>query len=144
MNVQGTGLTTVLKVKQVQEKATQKELAEKKVTRQAEEQRLGQLEESKESAIDQTTMIGKTRAADMQTSMAFIQSLSRQISQQGERVDTARQNEDEKRGELVERSRSRQMVEKLDTQRKAEQEKEAQKKSQRVIDVLAQRMKMGI
>ena len=144
MNVQAAGLTTVLKVKQFQEKAAQKELADKKVTREAEEQRLGQLEQSKESALDQATVSGRTRVADMQTSVAFIQSLTRQISQQGDRVDAAKQSEDEKRGELVERSRSRQMVEKLDAQRKAEQEKEAEKKSQKIIDVLAQRMKMGI
>jgi flagellar export protein FliJ len=144
MKVQASSLTTVLKVKQFQEKATQKELAEKKITRETEEEKLGRLEQSKETALDQTKVSGRTRAADLQTSLAFVQSLTRQISQQGEKVDAAKESEDQKRGELVERSRSRQMVEKLDARRKVEQEKEAEKKAQRVMDVLAQRMKVGM
>ena len=44
-------------------------------------------------------------------------------------------------GELLEKSQSKQMIEKIDQRRKDEQEKELERKAQRVSDVLAQRMK---
>lgn len=143
MNVSGTGLATVLKVKEFQEKSSQRELAAIKVNRETEEGKLGDLEQTHSSAIAEAESVVRTSAGDMQTARAFIHSLAHQMEQQGERVEAVKQQEDEKRGELIERSQSRQMVEKLDTKRREESEKEDDRKSQRVMDVLAQRMKMG-
>jgi len=86
----------------------------------------------------------KTKAVDLQTSQAFIQSLSRQIEQQVEKVQEIITQEEGKRGELLEKSQSKQMIEKIDQRRKDEEEKEQERKAQRVIDVLAQRMKSGL
>lgn len=144
MNVSGTGLSTVLKVKVVQEKNAQRELAAIAQKREAEEKHLDQLEQTQDSAIDEATGITRSRAGDLQTSRAFIQSINRQILKQGEKVDDVKNKETAKRDELVERSKSRQMVESLDTRRREEAEKESERKAQRVIDVLAQRMKMGM
>jgi flagellar export protein FliJ len=144
MNVSGTGLTTVLKVKTVQEKNAQRELAAITQKREVEEQRLGQLEQTQDSAMSDAANVLHSKAGDLQTSRAFIQSLNRQILQQGDKVDEMKSNESDKRDELVERSKSRQMVESLDARRREENEKETERKSQRVIDVLAQRMKMGL
>jgi flagellar export protein FliJ len=141
MKVDSTGLTTVLKVKQFQEKSTQKELAEIKTARESEEQRLGSLEASKTSAMVEAGGVVKSSVGDLQTARAFIQSITRQINQQEQRVDAVKQQEDTKRTELVERTQSRQMVEKLDTKRKDEALKESERRAQRVIDVLAQRTK---
>ena len=143
MQVAKTGLQTVLKVKEFQEKSTQRELAAIKVHREAEEGKLGELEQSHNSAMTEAGSVVRTRAGDMQTARAFISSLARQVECQGERVEAAKQQEDVKRGELVERAKSRQIVEKLDTRRREQAEKEIDRKAQRVIDVLAQRMKMG-
>jgi len=49
--------------------------------------------------------------------------------------------EDGKRAELLEKSQSEQMLEKLEQKRRVEVEKEQERKSQRMLDVLAQRMK---
>ena len=144
MNVSGTGLSTVLKVKVVQEKNAQRELAAIAQKREAEEQRLDQLEQTQDSALTQASGVTRSRAGDLQTSRAFIQSINKQIEQQGETVDDVKNKESAKRDELVERSKSRQMVESLDTKRKEEAEKEKERKAQRVIDVLAQRMKIGM
>jgi flagellar export protein FliJ len=144
MKVTGTGLATVLKVKEFQEKTTQRELAAIKVNRETEEGKLGELEQSRSSAMAEAGCVVRSSAGDMQTARAFIHSLGRQVEQQGERVEAAKAQEDVKRGELVERSQSRQMVEKLDSRRREEVEKENEKKSQRVMDVLAQRMNMGL
>lgn len=141
MNVQGTGLGTVLKVKQFQEKSAQKDLAATTIVRENEEQRLGELEQTKDAAIESASVIVRSNARDLQTGQAFLQSLSREIDQQGDRVDAARQMEDQKRTDLLEKKKSRQMVEKLDTKRRTEMEKEVDRKSQRVIDLLAQRTK---
>jgi flagellar export protein FliJ len=79
----------------------------------------------------------------MQASMAFIQSLSRQIQQQEDLLEGIKQQEDDKRGELVEKTQMRQMVEKLDQKRKDEAVKESDRKTQRMMDVLAQRLRAG-
>ncbi len=144
MKVSGTGLATVLKVKVVQEKNAQRELAAIAQKREAEEKRLNQLEQTQNSAINQASDVTRSRAGDLQTSRAFIQSVNRQITQQGEKVEDVKTKETAKRDELVERSQSRQMVESLDAKRKEAAEKENDRKAQRVIDVLAQRMKMGM
>jgi flagellar export protein FliJ len=144
MNVSGTGLATVLKVKTVQEKNAQRELAAVTQKREAEEQRLGQLEQTQDSAMSEASSVVRSKAGDLQTGRAFLQSLDRQIVQQGEKVEEMRSSESDKRDELVERSKSRQMVESLDARRQEEIAKEADRKSQRVMDVLAQRMKMGL
>ena len=83
----------------------------------------------------------KTRAVDLQTSQAFLQSLSRQIEHQEEKVREVTTEEEGKRVELVEKSQSKQMVEKIDQRRRDEETKEQERKAQRVIDVLAQRIK---
>ena len=144
MNVSGTGLGTVLKVKVVQEKNAQRELAAIAQKREAEEKHLDQLSQTQDSALSQASEVTRSKAGDLQTSRAFIQSINRQVVQQGEKVDTAKSNETAKRDELVERSKSRQMVESLDTKRREAWVKEDERKAQRVIDVLAQRMKIGL
>ena len=83
----------------------------------------------------------KTRAVDLQTSQAFLQSLSRQIETTEEKIREVTTEEEGKRVELVEKSQSKQMVEKIDQRRRDEETKEQERKAQRVIDVLAQRIK---
>ncbi len=143
MNVAESRLQTVIRVKNFQVKKAQKELAQIKVSRQKEEGTLNDLEETKSTAMSDAAREMKAKAVDLQTSRAFIQSLSRQIKQQEDKVGEIQHQEDDKRGELLEKTQSQQMLEKLDQKRKDEAEKEQDKKSQRMLDVLAQRMKMG-
>lgn len=141
MRVSDSPLSTVIRVRDMQLKKTQRELAVIKVERQAEEGRLSTLEEKQSSAMTEAVRAMKTRAVDLQTSQAFLQSLSRQIERQEEKVREVTDAEEGKRVELVERSQSKQMVEKIDQRRRDEETKEQERKAQRVIDVLAQRIK---
>jgi flagellar export protein FliJ len=141
MRVSESHLETVIRVKDFQVKKAQRELAVIKVNRAQEEGTLNSLEERQSTAMSDAVRKMKTKAVDLQTSQAFIQSLSRQIEKQEEKVQEIITAEEGKRGELLEKSQSKQMIEKIDQRRKEEQEKEQERKAQRVIDVLAQRMK---
>ena len=144
MRVAESHLETVIRVKDFQVKKAQKELAVITVTRAHEEGALETLAERQSSAMSDAVRKMKTKAVDLQTSQAFIQSLSRQIQRQEQKVQGIVAQEDGKRGELLEKSQSKQMIEKIDQRRKDEKEKEQERKAQRVIDVLAQRMKSGL
>jgi flagellar export protein FliJ len=141
MHVGESRLRTVIKVKQYQVKKAQKELAVIAVDREQEEHHLNFLEYSKSSAMTEAVRTMKARAVDLQTSRAYILSISRQVTQQASKVDDMKVKEDGKRAELLEKSQSEQMLEKLEQKRRAEVEKEQERKSQRMLDVLAQRMK---
>lgn len=136
-------LDTVIKVKNHQVKNAQRELAVITVTKEKEETELDRLEETHNTAMSDAVREMKTRAADLQTGSAFIQNLSRQIKRQEGKVDEIREKEDGKREELIEKSQSKQMIEKLEKKRKEEVEKELDRKAQRVIDMLAQRLRLG-
>jgi flagellar export protein FliJ len=144
MRVGESHLGTVIRVKDIQVKKAQRELAVITVNRVQEEGALTSLEERQSTAMSDAVRKMKTKAVDLQTSQAFIQSLSRQIERQVEKVQEIISQEEGKRGELLEKSQSKQMIEKIDQRRKEEEEKEQERKAQRVIDVLAQRMKSGL
>ena len=141
MRVSDTGFETVIRVKDFQVKRAQRELAVISVDRVRAEGTLTNLEEKQSTAMTDAVRTMKTKAVDLQTSQAFLQSLSRQIQKQVEKVEEVLTQEEGKRGELLEKSQSKQMIEKIDQRRKDEQEKELERKAQRVSDVLAQRMK---
>lgn len=144
MRVSESHLNTVIRVKDFQVKKAQRELAVIKIGRVQEEGTLTSLEERQSTAMSDAVRKMKTKVVDLQTSQAFIQSLSRQIQRQEEKVQEIITQEEGKRGELLEKSQSKQMIEKIDQRRKDEQEKEQERKAQRVIDVLAQRIKSGL
>jgi len=141
--VSATSLQTVIRVKQFQVKKAQRELSEIKVSREKEQGALDHLEEKKDSAMNDSVRIMRTSAGDLQTSRAFIQSLSRQIQRQEDRIDEIKKQEDDKREELIEKKKVQEMVKNLDVKRKEVAEKEKEKKAQKVIDMLAQRLKLG-
>jgi len=140
MRIGPSRLQTVIRVKDIQVKGAQRELAQIKVKKDLEQGTLDRLEDQKSSAMTDTANEMKSRARDLQTGRAFLQSLSRQIKDQEKTVQTVSDQEDSKRGELVEKTKSRKMIETIEEKRRNEQVKEDERKAQRVIDVLAQRM----
>ena len=143
MRVGDTRLTTVLKVKQHQENTAQRELKDIQAKKAKETDALTTLETTQKAAYVQASEPVRVRATDAQVDRAFIQRLSREIKTQQDRVDTIHHEEDSKREELVVRSQSKKMVEKLDDKRKQEALKEVERKEQKVLDVLASRIKTG-
>ncbi|HUI10301.1 MAG TPA: flagellar export protein FliJ [Bacteroidota bacterium] len=140
MQVGPSRLQTVIRVKDIQLKNAQKELAQIKVKKEEEQGALDKLEDQKTSAMSDAARKMTARARDMQTSRAFLQSLSRQINQQEQTVQNISDQEETKRGELVEKTKSKQMLENIEEKRRDEESKESDRKAQRVIDVLAQRI----
>jgi flagellar export protein FliJ len=143
MRVSGSSLGTVIRVRDIQVNKAKQELAEIRNGREQAEGELQTLEEKQSTAMSDAVRDMKTKAAALQTSQAFIQNLSRKIDEQGKKVEQIASAEEGKRDELLERSQSKHMLEKIDQKRKEEFEKEQERKSQRIIDVLAQRMKVG-
>lgn len=90
--------------------------------------------------MTEAVRISKSRALELQTSRAFLRTLSTEIRQKERKVDEIQGQANDKRSELVERTQAKQMVENLDQRRQAEFVKEADRKEQRLIDVLAQRV----
>jgi flagellar export protein FliJ len=144
MEVTNSKLQTVIRIKNLVLKKQQRELSEISSTHQKENETLDELEQTRHTAVRDTVKEVKTKAQDIQTSRAFIQSLSRQIKQQEQKVEEIGTQETHKREEIFETSQSKRMVEELDDRRTAEKEKEIEKKTQRLIDVLAQRLQVTL
>jgi flagellar export protein FliJ len=144
MRVSGTSFETVIWVKDFQVKKAQRELAVISVNRISQEGALTNLEEQQSTAMTDAVRTMKAKAVDLQTSQAFLQSLARQIQKQVQKVEEVLNQEEGKRDELLGKSQSKQMIEKIDQRRKDEQERELERKAQRVSDVIAQRMKSGL
>jgi len=140
MKANKSRLHPVIKVKKFKEKMAQGELIQIQATREKENTTLSALNQKKEHALDAAVRTTKAKATEVQTSRAFIQKLSRQIQQQEKKIESILVQEDEKRVELTEKSQSRKMVEKLDEKRRETLAREAERKEQRLLDVLARRL----
>ena len=143
MGSSGSKLKTVLKIKKLQLKKAQRDLAAITLTRQTEEGHLSHLEETRSNAVALAGGKVKTRAADLQVDRAFIDTLSGKIKDQSRRVRAIATREEEKRDELLGQSKAKEMLVRLDQRREGEEQRERERKAQRVVDVLAQRLRMG-
>lgn len=134
---------TVLKVKSHLEKKAQRELHTIQEQHHQGTEELNQLTAENESALDETITVLKARATELQTSRAFLQNLSRQINRQKEKLEDIKVQEHDKREELTEKTQAKRMIEKLEEKRESEEAKENERKEQRLIDVLAHRVRFG-
>ncbi len=132
---------TVLKVKRIQEKKAQSELRQLEVVHAREEATLSEIKETQQTALSDAVRRMKMKATEAQTSRAFIKQLSREIEEQKQKVAAVESQKAEKREEVIERSKSTTIIEKLDKKLHAEEVKETERKEQRLIDVLAQRIR---
>jgi len=132
---------TVLKVKKIQERKAQGELRQLQAVHTKEVEVLNDIRDERQYALSDAVRAMKVKATEAQTSRAFILKLSRQMKEQEKKVEAVESQETEKRTELVERTKSKKMVEQLDEKLQAEEEKEIERKEQRLMDVLAQRIR---
>jgi flagellar export protein FliJ len=109
--------------------------------KEREAERLDEMQNNNEAALNEAGKTTKARATDLQANRAFLQKLDKQIHDQEKKMQTISHNEDAKRQVLLEKSQEKRVVEILDERREAEELKEMEKKYQRVIDMLAQRMR---
>jgi len=144
MKVGDSRFGTLLRVKSIQERKSQQELVEIQNRKDEERQTLSQLQERREGEIAEAVRKSRMRATDLQSSRAFLTRLSKEIGEQENKIEEIQVKEDEKREELVERSRSKHMVEDLEEKYQTQVLREAERKEQRLIDVLAQRVKLEV
>lgn len=142
MKVNDTRLATVLKFKQYQERKVHEELIHLLRTKEQEQAVLSGLNDKRETAMTDAVRTSKARVTELQTSRAFLRTLSREIQQKEKQVGEIQLQENDKREELIEKNQSKQMVENLEQRRQAEAIKELERKEQRLIDVLAQRVRL--
>ena len=140
MEVTQSKLTTVIRVKDILLKRQQKELADIRTQHEEASGVLKDLEDTRDQAYVDAVKTPKTKAVDVQTSEAFIRSLSRQIRQQEQTVTDIGKAEEVKCDEVTKVSQSKRMLEQIEVRRKEEADKEIERKAQRLIDVLAQRL----
>lgn len=135
---------TVLRVKKIQERQAQSELHKLEIVHAQEEATLSEIKETQKTAVSEAVRNMKMKATEAQTSRAFIKQLSREIDDQKQKVSGIQTQKAEKREELIERTKSTTMIEKLDKKIQVEEAKEIERKEQRLIDVLAQRIRSNI
>ena len=136
-----TKFSTVLKVKKIQERKSQTELRQLEVAHAREEETLADIKQTQQVALSDAVRSMKIKATDAQTNRAFIKKLSNEIDVQSKKVEKVVSLEQDKRGELIERTKSKSMIEKLDQRVQTEEAKEKDRKEQRLMDVLAQRLR---
>jgi flagellar export protein FliJ len=143
MQVVQSKLNTVIRIKDILLKKNQRDLAEISNKHDQENSKLNYLENERSEALVDASQDIKAKARDLQAGRAFIQNLSQKINQQEKTISQIEIQEDSKREEVKEVSQSKKMFEELEERRLTEVEKELERKSQRLIDVIAQRLRMG-
>ncbi len=142
MSIHETRFGTLLKVKKHQEKVVHQELVRIRTEKDAEQGALEDLQTTREQEITGAVRKARTTVTDLQTSRAFLQRLAREIQKQERKLQEIQSAEDAKREELVEKSQSKKMVETLEEKQREQLVKDAERKEQRLIDVLAQRVRL--
>lgn len=143
MQVGQSKLNTVIRIKDILLKKNQRDLAEISSKHDLENSKLNNLETAHSDAINDASQDIKAKARDLQTGRAFINNLSQEIKHQKNTVSQIEAQESNKREEVKEVSQSKKMFEELENRRQSEIEKELERKAQRLIDVLAQRIRMS-
>lgn len=132
---------TVLKVKRIQEKKSQTELHQIQVVHAREEATLADIKQTQQAALSDAVRSMKIKATEAQTNRAFIKKLSSEIEDQSKKVNDLESMKEIKREELLDRAKGKSMIEKLCEKLQNEEAKENERKEQRLIDVLAQRIR---
>jgi flagellar export protein FliJ len=133
---------TLLKVRKYQEKKAQQELSQLRHEKAIEEDTLNQLDKRRDTAIAGADGVEKSSAQDIQAQHAFIRKLSKDIQEREKNLKVMVEKEHSKTDEVVERKKAKEMVENLEERFQTDLSKEADRKEQKVLDILAQRSKM--
>ncbi len=140
MDISNVRFGTLLKVRKYQEKKAQEELVQIRTKKMQEEATLVNLAQKREAEINASPQSGKVKASEVQTSRAFIKKLTKEIQAQQKKVDEIEKQESVKTDEVIERKKEKEMIETLEEKYRSQLAKERERKEQRIMDVLAQRM----
>lgn len=133
-------LQPLIRVKELQEKKVERELAAIKSRILQEQAHLDDLRTEQDKLLSSTPMRGKVRAADMALHQDYIQKISTEIHFENSRIAVLTQNETKKIDEVLDVKKDREAIEHLKEKRLEEYRKELEKKEQVLIDAVAQRL----
>lgn len=133
-------LQSLIRVKEIQEKKVERELATIKNKILQEQARLEDLKQEHEKLISASQFEGKVRASDIALHQDYIQKISSQIHFENARIVILTQSENKKIDEVMEVKKDKEAIEHLKEKRFEEYKKDIEKNEQVLIDALAQRM----
>ncbi len=133
-------LQSVIRVKEIQEKKIQRELAQVKRRLLQEREYLENLEDERERLLSSSPLNGKIKAADIVVHQDYVKKISEQIRLENNQIDNLTEFESKKIDEVLDVKKDREAIEHLKEKRLEECRRELEKKEQVLIDAIAQRI----
>lgn len=133
-------LQTVIKVKEIQEKRIERELAQIKKRILQERQRLDNLEDEKEKITSSHPLDGKITVADAIVHENYIRKITDEIQFQSARLENLAKSESKKIDEVLDVKKDKEAIELLKQKRLEEFKREMAKNEQILLDAIAQRL----
>ncbi len=133
-------LQSVIKVKELQEKKVERELAAIKNRILQEQAQLEDLRIEQERLQASSPVRGRVKAADMALHQDYMQKISDQIHFERAKIAVLTQNETKKIDEVLDVKKDKEAIEHLREKRLEEFKKELERKEQVLIDAVAQRL----
>ncbi len=133
-------LQSVIKVKEIQEKKVERELAMIKKKILQEQARLDDLRIERERLVSASPSQGKFKAADMALHQDYIRKISDEIHFENTRIAVLTDVETKKIDEVLDVKKDKEAIEHLKEKQFEEYKRDQDKKEQVLIDSLAQRL----
>lgn len=133
-------LQSLIKVKELQEKKVERELAVIKNKILQEQAHLEDLRVEHDRLLSSSPLQGKVRAADMALHQNYIHKISGEIHFENARIAVLAQSETKKIDEVLDVKKDKEAIEHLKEKRLEEYNRELDKKEQVLIDAVAQRL----
>lgn len=133
-------LQSVIKVKELQEKKVERELAAIKNKILQEQARLEDLRLEQEKLQASSPTRGRFKAADMALHQDYIENISQQIHFENAKIAVLTQKETKKIDEVLDVKKDKEAMEHLREKRLEEFKKDLERKEQVLIDAVAQRL----
>lgn len=133
-------LQSVIRVKEIQEKKIERELALIKNRILQEQARIDNLEVERAKLVTSSPLNGKVKASDIVVHQNYIRKISDEIHFENSKLETLNGIESQKIDEVLDVKKGKEAIEHLREKRYEEHLKELDRKEQVLVDAVAQRM----
>ena len=133
-------LQSVIKIKEIQEKKVERELAAIKKRILQGQARLEDLQGEHEKLVSSSPLEGRIRAADIVVHQEYIRKISDEIRFESVRLENLSRSENKKIDEVLDAKKDKEAIEHLREKRLEEFKHDLDHKEQILLDAVAQRM----
>lgn len=126
-------------VRDHQKKQTTRELSQIVREKKNEMEKLSVMHDEHSDAMTSSFTASRSKATEIQAKSAFIKRLATEIKHQSKKIEKIEGLEEDKRVELLERVKAKNVIEKLQEKVKTEIQKEAEAKERQLLDMVGQR-----